>query len=164
MTEHISPVPREARAYQGQRAGMVTRVAAGAIDAVVVVVVVVVAYLGLNAVALLVRPRSFSFVTVPGQVVIGFALVVAVLYLAGFWAMAGRTYGCHVMGLRIVDRHGGHPGPVVALLRAVLYVAFPVGLLWCAVGSSRRSVQDVVLGTHAIYDWLPRSASEAPAA
>ena len=33
---------------------------------------------------------------------------------------------------------------------------FPLGLLWCAVDGSRRSVQDVVLRTTVVYDWQPR--------
>ena len=42
----------------------------------------------------------------------------------------------------------------MAVVRAVFCVILPVGLLWCA-GRSRRSVQDIVLGTYAIYDWMP---------
>ena len=31
-------------------------------------------------------------------------------------------------------------------------MGFPIGLLWCGVSSSRKSVQDVVLRTTVIYD------------
>lgn len=142
---------------------MVTRAAAGAIDAVVVVVLVVVGYLGLNGVVLLLRPRTFSPVTLPTTTALSVALATAVVYLAVAWGSVGRTYGCHVMGLRVVDRHGRRPGPLVSLVRAAFCVLFPVGLLWCAVGRSRRSVQDIVLGTHAVYDWLPRQGVSATA-
>ena len=43
-----------------------------------------------------------------------------------------------------------------ALLRAALCVGFPIGLLWCAVSPSRRSLQDAVLRTSVVYDWRPR--------
>jgi uncharacterized RDD family membrane protein YckC len=77
---------------------------------------------------------------------------VCVLYLAFAWTVTGRTYGDHVMGLRVVDRRGGRVRLPRSLLRAVLYVAFPVGLLWCVV-ATRRSLQDAVLGTTVVYDW-----------
>jgi uncharacterized RDD family membrane protein YckC len=35
-------------------------------------------------------------------------------------------------------------------------VGFPVGLLWCAADPARRSVQDIVLRTSVVYNWLPR--------
>ena len=42
---------------------------------------------------------------------------------------------------------------LVALLRAVMYTFFAVGLVWCAVSPRRRSVQDILVGTSVIYDW-----------
>ena len=33
---------------------------------------------------------------------------------------------------------------------------FPIGLFWCVVSPERRSVQDVVLWTRVVYDWMPR--------
>jgi len=158
MTEHVagSRVPREARSYQGQRAGMVTRLAASVCDVLVVALAVTVVYLGINAVAFLLHPRQFQFVATSQLPLLALAAAVSVLYLAGSWSVVGGTYGCHLMGIRVVDRRGRRPRPLVSLVRAVLYVVFPVGLLWCAVGSSRRSVQDLILGTYAIYDWMPR--------
>jgi uncharacterized RDD family membrane protein YckC len=57
------------------------------------------------------------------------------------------------MGLEVVNRRGARLGPVRALLRAVFYTSFPVGLLWVAVDSRRRSAQDIVLRTRVIYAW-----------
>ena len=57
------------------------------------------------------------------------ALGTAIVYLAGTWAMVGRSYGCHVMGLRVVDRRGRSPRLAMALLRAVLYVFVPLALV-----------------------------------
>ena len=59
------------------------------------------------------------------------------------------------MGLRVVDRQGRSPRLTRSLLRAVFCVLFPLGLLWCGVVRSRKSVQDLVLGTSVVYDWMP---------
>ena len=73
------------------------------------------------------------------------------------WALDGRTYGCHVLGLRVVSYRGSRMRPLGALLRAVFCVFFPIGLLWCAASRANRSVQDVVLRTSVVYDWEPGS-------
>ena len=155
----VWPVPREARTYQGHRAGLVTRGLAAAVDALVVVGLVVGLELCLNGIRLLLDPRGFELTPLSGVTVLGESLAVAVLYLSVTWAIAGRSYGCHVLGLRVLGRGGRPPGVAVATLRAVLCVLFPWGLLWCAVGASRRSLQDLLLGTSAVYDWLPGPAS-----
>ena len=113
----VSPVPREARPYQGHRAGLVTRMIANTIDGLVVGAVLAAAYAGLNGVVFMLDPRGFEFVD--GSLLLSMmaALTVAVCYLAVGWALTGRTYGCHVMGLRVVGRRGGRVPPVVALLR-----------------------------------------------
>jgi uncharacterized RDD family membrane protein YckC len=158
MTEGgISPIPREARPYQGQRAGLVTRSLAAAIDALVVGVLLLAGYLGLNGLRFVVSPRRFHFIDTSSLPVLTIALGVSILYLASVWAATGRSYGCHVLGLRVVDRRGRHPRPLTALVRAGLCVFVPVGLLWCVVGRNRRSLQDVVLRTSVVYDWRPRA-------
>ena len=55
MDELIPIVPREARPYQGRRAGLVTRLIAGVIDGVLVVISLLVAYVGVNGADLPVR-------------------------------------------------------------------------------------------------------------
>lgn len=150
-----SAVPREARAYQGHRAGMVTRGIAGAVDAVVVLLVVMVGLLGLNGLSFLLDPRGFRVVGASQEVLVEVALATAIVYLAGTWAVMGRSYGCRLMGLKIVDPRGRSPRLTRALLRAAFCVFFPIGLLWCGVGRSRKSVQDLVLGTTVVYDWMP---------
>ena len=63
MTEGgVSPIPREARPYQGQRAGLVTRSLAATIDALFVGVLLLSGYLGLNGLVFLVSPRTFQFI------------------------------------------------------------------------------------------------------
>jgi uncharacterized RDD family membrane protein YckC len=148
-------VPREARPYQGRPAGMVTRTIAAGVDSGVVVLVVAVGLVGLNGAYFVLDPLHFRFVGNSPEVVTTAVLVTAILYLAGTWSIVGRSYGCRLMGLRIVDRRGRSPGLWLALARATFCVLFPLGLLWCVLGGSRRSVQDVVLRTSVVYDWMP---------
>jgi len=50
-----------------------------------------------------------------------------------------------------------------AFMRAVLCVIFPVGLAWVLVSRHNRSLQDVVLRTSVVYDWLGEPNPAAPA-
>lgn len=152
-----TPVPREARPYQGRRAGLVTRLVATALDAAVVAAVLAAAYAGWAGLRLLIDPRNFSFPEVGVVFSLFSAFVVSVAYLTVSWSMSGRSYGDLVMGLRVVGAGGRHPHLVLAFLRALLCVVFPIGLLWIAVSREKRSLQDVVLRTAVVYDWLPRT-------
>jgi len=152
----VSPVPKEAREYQGRRAGLVSRVLAAAVDVLVVVVWLVGLYAAWVALLFALNPRRLSFPAVPPFVSLFVGSVAVMIYLTVGWASTGRSYGKHVMGLRVVGRRSGRVGPAVALLRAVLCVVFPAGLLWVAVSPQNRSLQDVLLRTTVIYDWSPR--------
>jgi uncharacterized RDD family membrane protein YckC len=156
----ISPVPREARPFQGQKAGLVTRLIAGMVDALTVSVALLALYVGINAVMFLVSPRDFEFATASVPLSVTTALLALIIYMTVAWSITGRTYGDHVMGLRVVGRRGDRVWPPTALIRAALCVGFPIGLLWCGVSASRRSVQDVVLRTSVIYDWRPRRVNK----
>lgn len=154
----LSAVPTAARAYQGERAGVVTRLAAGAVDLLVVVLIICAIYAGVAGFLFLLHPSSFHFPRGLGWSipVVGFA--VAVPYLTLCWCMTGRTYGDVLLGLRVVNHDGRQLRLVGALLRAAFCVVFPIGVLWIAFSPANRSVQDVVLRTSVIYDWLPATA------
>ncbi|MET0999866.1 MAG: RDD family protein [Marmoricola sp.] len=162
METGISPVPREARPYQGERAGLVTRLVAATVDAFTVVALLIMMHVGVNVITFIADPRGFEVATLSVLLSVTTALVICVVYLAAAWSITGRTYGDRVMGLRVVNGRGLRVGGPRALLRALLCVGFPIGLLWCAASSSRRSVQDAVLRTSVIYDWRPRHGAEVP--
>ncbi|HEU5039117.1 MAG TPA: RDD family protein [Nocardioides sp.] len=155
MHEHEFAIPKEARGFQGQRAGIVTRVVAAAIDAAVVALVLLGAYLGYAGVRFLLDPRHFSFpdASIFRSLVVGAALMA--LYLTVAWAMTGRTYGNVLLGLRVVGSRGGDVGWLRAALRAGFYVVLPIGLFWVVIDPRQRSIQDRVLGTAVVYDWRP---------
>jgi uncharacterized RDD family membrane protein YckC len=159
MTAHVDPIPNEARAFQGRRAGLVTRVAAAGIDLGVVVIALIAVYLGVVVVVFLVPPGGFEMPVPPPWLDLVAGPGAMTLYLAVSWHGDGRTYGCHVMGLRVVDRHGQNPNIGTALLRAAFNVAFPLGIAWVVVSRQNRSLQDLVLRTSVIYDWDVRPRS-----
>jgi uncharacterized RDD family membrane protein YckC len=165
MTAHVDPIPKEARAFQGRRAGLVTRAAAACIDVGVVVIALIVAYTGFVVVVFLVPPGGFEMPVPPLWLDLVAGPGVMILYLAVSWRSDGRTYGCHVLGVRVVDRQGRDPNIVTALLRAAFNVAFPLGFAWVVVSRQNRSIQDVALRTSVIYDWdvRPRVRAAYPA-
>lgn len=163
MGEHgVSPLPREARPYQGQRAGLVTRFVAAVIDGVVVGLVLLVGYAGLVAFMFMLDPRNFTFPDFKLVLSLASAFLVLVVYFTVSWRISGRTYGCLVMGLRVVGFRGRNMSLMAALVRALFCVFFPIGLLWVAASPDNRSVQDVLLRTSVIYDWQPKGAPSHP--
>ena len=153
MTTHVDPVPREARPYQGKRAGIVSRTTANVIDVVIVVVFVISVWLGWAALRFLFDPRNFEMPMPPRGFVLVIGYVTFALYLGVSWATAGRSIGGGLMGLRVVNFRGEQLRPAGALLRGAFCAIFPLGLLWVVVSRENRAVQDLVLRTSVIYDW-----------
>lgn len=148
----LEPPPTASR-IQGEPAGLVSRLLANAVDAIVAAVVVGIGYLGVVLFRLVTDRTQFEW-PAPSFAAI-FLLYEAVLavYLTLGWTTTGRTVGKQVMGLRVVARRGGRMRLPGAFLRAALCVVFPVGLLWVAVDRGDRSVQDLVLRSAVVYDW-----------
>jgi uncharacterized RDD family membrane protein YckC len=155
---HIDPIPHEARPFQGQPAGLVTRLVAAVLDSLVVGIVLAAGYLGWCGLLFLIQGRGFTFPS-PGLffgLTAGFA--VAFCYLTVFWALTGRTYGDLVMGLRVQRRNGKPLRLPGAALRALFVVGFAIGILWVPLSRGNKSLQDAVLGTRVVYDWKPRAS------
>lgn len=142
---------------QGDPAGLVSRVLAASIDLAATLVAVLIFYLGIGAIAFVVRPRSFRWPD-PGVLSLaGIWWVLLVAYLTFGWTTSGRTVGKQVMGLRVVGRQGNRLRAGRALIRAVLCAVFPIGLLWCAIDRGGRAVHDLVVSSRVAYDWVPHS-------
>jgi len=155
VTAHVDPIPLEAREYQGRRAGVVTRFAAFALDLAVVAVLLALGYLGW-CVADFVWPvgsNSFDPPRPDQWLVLIAGHIVLVAYFTLMWRAGGRTYGCHVMGIRVADRRGRSLRLLPALVRAEFCVLFPIGFFWVVVSTENRSIQDVVMRTSVVYDW-----------
>ena len=157
-----TPVPKEARAYQGRRAGLVTRLVAGVVDGAVIGALLGAGYAGWAGFLFILDPRHFSFPEL--QFVFSFfsAFAVSVVYLTVSWWMSGRTYGDLLMGLRVVGPGGRPLGLAGSALRALFCVVLPVGLLWVAPSPENRSLQDLVLRSSVVYDWQPQEPGSRP--
>jgi uncharacterized RDD family membrane protein YckC len=136
-------------------AGIVSRGAAATIDLVVVAVILGALYFGLVLARLALHPAAFSLPGLGAIFSTAFGFGVSVLFLAGAWAVSGRTVGAVTMGLRVVGNRSARVAPVVAVLRAVACVVFPVGLLWVVVDKRRRSLHDIVFRTRVAYAGEP---------
>jgi uncharacterized RDD family membrane protein YckC len=117
----------------------------------VVAVILGALYFGLILFRLVLHPAAFTLPAIAAVFSTALGFVVSVLYLAGAWAVSGRTVGAVTMGLRVVGRRGDRVAPLIALLRAIACVVFPVGLLWVAVDKQRRSLQDIVFRSRVVY-------------
>jgi uncharacterized RDD family membrane protein YckC len=146
-------IPREARPFQGRRAGVASRVLAAALDGLVVSAVFAGSYAGTAAMVFLWNPSRFRFPPLSRPLVLIAGYLIGVVYLALCWRISGRTYGDQVLGLRVVGRGDTSLGFGTALIRAVVCVVFPIGLLWTAVSRRNLSVADVLLRTSVVYDW-----------
>lgn len=153
----FSALPKEARAYQGRRAGFVSRLAANIVDAGVVAVSIGALYLAASALMFAADPVRFSFPAPARGVLVSVGLVFGLAYFTVCWTAGGRTFGDQLLGLRVVGRHGRPPRFGIAVLRAVCCVFFPAGLLWVLVGARRRSVADLLVRTAVLYDWNPHA-------
>ena len=154
------PIPREARPYQGQRAGLVTRLVAASLDTIVV---------GAGPGRRLPRPGRPALPDRPAGLPVP-------ARSASSSACSGRS--CVAVrlpdgGLDVERSHlrlpgdgpaGARPGrpeaaaSLGAASRAVFVVLVPIGIAWVLVSRDNRSLQDLVLGTRVVYDWQPRGA------
>lgn len=158
-TDSISTVPVAARAFQGRRAGVVTRCLAAAVDVAVVAALLGLAYLGLTALVFMWNTRDPHLPDIPRLVVILAYFWFAVGYLTTMWTASGRTLGNQLLGLRVTDGRGDRLRLVRSFPRALLCAALPIGLLLCAVTRSKSSLADLLLRTRVIYDWSAHAAS-----
>lgn len=152
----VDAVPREARPFQGQRAGIVTRTAANTIDFAVVTGILASGYAAWCAVRFLLNPTKFTFPAPPFLVLLACFFSVLFIYFVVSWATTGRTYGNHLLGLRVVNFRGERLRWAGAIVRAAFCIVLPIGLYWAIVSPTNRSVQDTVLRTSVIYDWTTR--------
>jgi uncharacterized RDD family membrane protein YckC len=136
----------------GERvAGIITRGLAAVIDLMVVLLMMSGLYCGLILVRLVYSPAAFSLPSLNAVFSTVVTFGVAVLYLTGCWAVSGSTAGAVTMGLRVVGRRSQRVRPLIALLRAIGCVLFPIGLLWVVFDRRRQSLQDIAFRTRVVY-------------
>ena len=144
---------------QGVYAGVATRSAAFAIDVAVIVTIYALAGFVLERMLALFLGRSVR---------VSDAAVVSSIALGAWWflycayplAVAGRTAGMAVLGLRAVRDDGSDLGTGDALLRVIV---FPLSFLLCGAGfvlivlrRDHRALHDLLAGSAVVYSWQAR--------
>ena len=152
----------EARALQGHRAGFASRVVADLIDLAVAWLLGLSALVAGGVIIYLATGPPFHLPVLPNWLDAGAGGVVAVVYLTFTWAATGRSVGKQIAGLRVVTEAGRRMPVWRSFVRAVLYVLFPLGLLWVLASRRNASVQDLVVRTVVLYDWAYHPAEEPP--
>ena len=139
----------------GSHAGLVTRVLAFALDALIIdgVAALVGVTVGLGL-ALLHLPHEVGVVI--GAVMGGLFIVWTVAYFVFFWSSTGQTPGARTMHIRVVDNRARGPlKPRRALLRFIglVLAALPLlaGLLMMLWDARRRCLQDRIARTVVVY-------------
>jgi uncharacterized RDD family membrane protein YckC len=144
---------RRRRPLPTNRAGVVTRGAAFAIDAVIVNLFFTVLA---GAVTLLVTFLGGSGDGVPkGALAAGSFIWLAVVgtYLVGFWSLAGQTPGMRFLGIRLNERRLPLRRSIRRLIGMGLsVVTFGIGFLGVVFGESRRGWADRMGHTEVVYD------------
>ncbi len=108
----------------------------------------------------LLDPRTFAWPEGKALLGLTFTLLVAIGYLWLSWWLLGRSYGKHVMGIRVAGRRGRKLGPIRALGRAAFCVVFPIGFFWCVISPRRHSIQDIAVYSAVTYDWRPHPGGQ----
>ena len=158
---HDQPaLPSYAVPIQGERAGVVTRASAAIIDVVLVFLVVLGTVVAVWMLSFIVQPATSQADAFAGDRVprvgalIAYGYVLNVVYWTVGWATGGRTVGNLILGVRVVNFRGERVRWAGAFVRALFCTLFVPGLLWVIVSGTNRSVQDVVLRTSVIHDWV----------
>ena len=137
----------------GPYAGVVSRGTAFVLDAVIVLVLTAGGLVAAGVVGLVVSgawPRVVADISAP--LLLYLPPLLLALYNTAFWAVAGRTPGMALLGLRVGRANGQALGAGRALLRALTLMIVTVGALWSLVDARRQGLHDKVAGTVVRYE------------
>jgi uncharacterized RDD family membrane protein YckC len=139
--------------------GLITRVVAVAIDALVINLIALVTGALVNLVAsILGKQNGLTSAEAAVGVIAWWIWVTA--YFVSFWTLTGQTIGSRVMAIRVEHATGGRIGWLQALRRfaGCVLAALPLGtgFLLTLVDDRRRGLQDRIGGT--VVRWQTESA------
>jgi uncharacterized RDD family membrane protein YckC len=147
----------------GERAGLVTRAVAFALDAAIVSLSLAVATWLLEATAR--AARQFAPPVDMVAALLAMTPLFLIAYNVAFWRVSGQTPGKWIMGVRVVPVGGGRLGVGRCLLRVFGYLisALPLylGFAWI-LGPKRRAWHDRLAGTEVVYVQRHLAATSQP--
>jgi uncharacterized RDD family membrane protein YckC len=155
-----SPVERDV-GLQGTYAGIVTRFGSFVIDIVTLTVLYALAGQVVEWVLSVLRGDRFAFADArPASLIILLAWIL--LYTAYPLAVAGRTFGMAVVGVRATRKDGSDLDGWHALIRVLVFpfsfLLLGFGFLLILLNRDRRALHDLVAGTTVVYAWNARAA------
>jgi uncharacterized RDD family membrane protein YckC len=146
---------------QGHYAGSVSRFLAYAVDLAASTVVFTLALAGVGFVIQVITGHRVTW-TRSDPLVAALFVVWQFFYFGYSWAVASRSFGMYVLGLRVVRADGTEITPRQGVLRALV---FPLSFLLLGLGFAgillqheRRALHDLIAGTTVVYAWDARAA------
>lgn len=150
----------------GHYAGPLSRLGAFVIDIAVIWIVWLLTTAGIAFIANLFFSVESTDSATLGLVGLTVLALWAFLYMSISLAIAGRTIGMGIVGVRVVDRQGAPLHGRQALVRTLIFpfsfLFFGLGFLGVFISPERRSLHDAAAGSVVVYDWGDRPA-EMPA-
>lgn len=147
------PVPRD-------YAGPVSRMIAYGVDALVVALLFIGGTLVTGLMASFIGAQARDLARAAASAYLLVLPAMLAVYSTLFWALAGRTPGMALLGLRVVATNRRSLSWLSALVRAVVVAYFPIGALWALADRRHQAVHDKLARTAVIR--LPSPAT-APA-
>jgi uncharacterized RDD family membrane protein YckC len=146
---------------QGNYAGAVSRFLAYAVDLGVSSAVFTLALAGVGFVVQVITGKPVHW-TRSDTIVAVLYVVWQFVYFGYSWAVASRTFGMYVLGLRVVRADGteiaARQGVVRALVFPLSFLLFGLGFLGILFQHEHRALHDLIAGTTVIYSWDARAA------
>ena len=159
-TSHALPAPNAPITdVTGHYAGPVTRLTAHVLDVAIATSAFTVSS---GALSSLLRTLSVPVDDTPGIIFLSGLVLWLLLYWFTATAVAGRTPGMAIVGLRIVDRVGDPLSGRQAFRRVLVLpfsVASVVGLIGIVIDRERRALHDLAAGSTVVYDWGDRTVT-----
>jgi uncharacterized RDD family membrane protein YckC len=152
---------RDLVSFQGHYAGSVSRFAAYAVDLAVTSAVFSLTLAVVSYAAKIVTGHDVSW-NRSNIVVVVLFVGWQFVYFGYSWAVAGRTFGMALLGIRVVRADGSVVGPRRGVVRALVFplsfLFFGLGFLGILVQREHRALHDLIAGTAVIYAWDARAA------
>ncbi|GAB1642198.1 RDD family protein [Krasilnikovia sp. MM14-A1259] len=144
-------------------AGPVSRTIAYVIDILLVATVFTAGVLIAALIGAVVFPTHGNLPKVAVSVYLLFLPATLALYNTVFWALAGRTPGMALLGVRVVAISGRRVSWFAALIRGAVLAYFPIGAAWILVDSRHQGIHDKLARTAVVRMRAPATdAAVAP--
>jgi uncharacterized RDD family membrane protein YckC len=146
----------------GHYTGAVTRAVSAALDVAIITTSYTLGVAGLTFLAGIFFGSSLTDLGGQSPLAIAALATWAFVYSFSSHAVAGRTLGKGIVGIRVVSADGSPLSVRQALVRTLAFplsiLLFGIGFLMIPFQREHRALHDLIAGTSSVYDWGERSA------